>query len=347
MSRHANISIGVITNPNSKKNRARKDRAAELQQIVGARGIVRETASVAEIRPVIDEFLARDVRYWVSDGGDGALHWLVNEARGTLGERGLALPLTVPTNGGTIDFVAKKVGIRGQADQILRRLVAAEESGREIPIVEVPSFIMTGERREANGSLAPFEKLGFLTAVAGIGQRFFGIYYSYPAPGAETISRIIAKGVASMTLNLPVIDRIPVPASVKGYIHKLITPQRARVRLDGRLLENEAWRCVHVGTFFADIGGVVRLFPVAGNGKLNAMVGNPDIFQIFRNLPNLFRGTPMSGGVEDIAATEVEVEALGDELLNPCIDGEMFTDIVRLKIAPGPLVKVPKIDCGG
>ena len=53
----------------------------ELQQILGHRGIVRETRTVEEIVPAVREFLARDVRYWVSDGGDGALHWLVNEAQ--------------------------------------------------------------------------------------------------------------------------------------------------------------------------------------------------------------------------------------------------------------------------
>ncbi len=338
------VSIGVITNPNSKKNRAHRGRAAELQRILGGRGVVRETRSVDEIAPAIREMLDKDVRYWVSDGGDGALHWLVNEARSIFAERGVALPLTVPTNGGTIDFVAKKVGIKGQADEILRRLVDAQADGRAIPVEEVASFIMTGERREPGGRTVPFERVGFVAAVAGIGQRFFDLYYEDPLPGPDTLVRVIAKGVASIALNAPVVSRLPiVPAEWRGYVHRMVRPQRARVRVDGETLPLEQWRGLHVGAIFANIGGVVRLFPLASGGKLHIMYGCPSMLDILTNLPNLFLGRPMTRGMTERAVSVVEVEAEGDELLNPVIDGEIFRDLVRLKIEPGPHLKIPRV----
>jgi hypothetical protein len=342
------LRIGVITNPNSKKNRARRGRAAELQRILGDRGVVRETRSVEEIQPVIREFLAQDVRYWVSDGGDGALHWLINEAQPEFAARGMGLPLTVPTNGGTIDFVAKKVGIRGQADQILARLVEAETTGAGLPVEEVPSFVLSGTRIDASGVERPFERIGFTAAVCGVGQRFFDLYYLEPLPGPDTLVKIIAKGVGSIYLNAPVIRSLPiVPRKWREYVHYLLKPHEVRVLVDGVPLPDPAQRALHVGSLFVDIGGVVRLFPFAGNGKLHVMSGNPTMPQVLFNLPKLMLGRPMtSQGVDERPCLSVEVEATGEELLAPCVDGEIFRDVKRLKLVPGPRVRIPKIDCG-
>src|SRR2546423_757151 len=71
------MQIGVITNPNSRKNKDRPDRAARLQSIVGDLGEVHETDSVDSIKPVLRDFLRKRARYWVADGGDGAMHWMM------------------------------------------------------------------------------------------------------------------------------------------------------------------------------------------------------------------------------------------------------------------------------
>lgn len=344
------IAIGVITNPNSKKNRARVRRRDELQRIVGDHGVVRETRSVREIRPAIEEFLARDVRYWVSDGGDGALHWLVNEVRETLaGEGDRALPILIPTNGGTIDFVAKKAGIRGEADEILERLVRAEERGAPLSTEEIPTFIMSGTRVDEAGREVPFERLGFLTAIAGVGQRFFDEYYKDPLPGRATLLKIIAKGLASIALNAPVLSRLPdVPRGWREFTpERLLWPQEALVRADGKELPAREWRALHVGAFFSDIGGIVKLFPLAGEGKLHLMAGNPSMLDAALGVPNIFLGRPIGHGMLDQAAERVEVEARGKELLNPNIDGEPFRGVKSLAVVPGPRVRIPKIDCYG
>src|SRR3954468_8322577 len=70
------MQIGVITNPNSRKNKGRPDRARRLQSIVGNLGEVHETRSLESIKPVLRDFLRKRARYWVADGGDGALHWM-------------------------------------------------------------------------------------------------------------------------------------------------------------------------------------------------------------------------------------------------------------------------------
>ena len=49
------MEIGVITNPNSRKNRNRPDRAERLQRIVGTMGEVHQTTSLESIKPVLRE----------------------------------------------------------------------------------------------------------------------------------------------------------------------------------------------------------------------------------------------------------------------------------------------------
>ena len=118
------MQIGVITNPNSRKNKGKPDRAARLQSIVGAMGEVHETRTLDSIKPVLREFLRKRARYWVADGGDGALHWMLRMGMEVLQEdefagQRVAMPLTMPTNGGTIDFIAGNVGIKGDAEGLL------------------------------------------------------------------------------------------------------------------------------------------------------------------------------------------------------------------------------------
>ena len=116
--------LGVIVNPLAQKNRVGKgDRAARLQRLVGPWGEVHETESVHALPGIVDRLYSR-CSHLVSDGGDGSLHWLINEMlfREPDPRR---WPTFVPTNGGSIDFVARKARVRGRADTILPSLAAA------------------------------------------------------------------------------------------------------------------------------------------------------------------------------------------------------------------------------
>src|SRR5215212_1951116 len=140
------MEIGVITNPNSRKNRNRPDRAERLQRIVGNIGEVHQTASIESIKPVLRDFLRKRARYWVADGGDGALHWMLRMGMEVLQEDEFAeswvtLPVTLPTKGGTIDFVANNVGIEGDAEGILATLRRNVERNTLTEETEVDSMV--------------------------------------------------------------------------------------------------------------------------------------------------------------------------------------------------------------
>ncbi|MBO0865630.1 MAG: retinol dehydrogenase, partial [Mycobacterium sp.] len=105
--------LGVIVNPQARKNlAARGDRSADLRRIVGQWGEVHETASVEDLRKVVEELYPR-VTHLVGDGGDGALHWLINETEHCVSDPE-RWPTFVPTNGGSVNAVARKARVRGR-----------------------------------------------------------------------------------------------------------------------------------------------------------------------------------------------------------------------------------------
>ena len=95
---------------------------------------------------MLREFLRKRARYWVADGGDGALHWMLRMGMEVLQEdefagQSVTLPMTLPTKGGTIDFVANNVGIEGNAEGILATLRKQLEHGATIEETEVDSMV--------------------------------------------------------------------------------------------------------------------------------------------------------------------------------------------------------------
>ncbi|MBI2570512.1 MAG: retinol dehydrogenase [Candidatus Schekmanbacteria bacterium] len=328
--------LGVITNPNSKKNRHQHNRAEKLQRIVGDRGTVVQTACVEEIGPALDRFDQEGVDCWVSDGGDGAFHWLINTA---LRERPGALPLVLPANGGTIDFVAKKAGIRGQCEDILRELSAVCGGARAFPVVHVGSLVLEGTM--ASG--APFRRYGFACAAGGIGQRFFDKYYEHLRPGPVTILRVVGRAVGSLVLWK--LGAAHVDPRAGRYAREIFRPTQAEVRIDGEKVPSTTHGAIHAGAINVNLGGVFQVFPLARqDGRLHFQAGTITPLEMVKNLPNLWRGERIaSRGLVETAGTLMTIAAASPEDLSPVLDGEIFSGLRELSIRVGPTFPIPAV----
>ena len=342
------MEIGVITNPNSRKNRNRPDRAERLQRIVGDMGEVHQTASIASIKPVLREFLRKRARFWVADGGDGALHWMLRTGMEILQEdefvgRSLALPMTLPTKGGTIDFVANNVGIQGDAEGILGSLRRSLERNTVIEETEVDSMVIDGIQL-VDGAEVPFRTYGFASAAGGIGQRFYAKYYAEPDPNPRTIMKVVANTVASAPIALSPLRKLPLGAWTT-YAREVFEPTSCKVMLDGMRLPGDQFTGVHIASMSINLGNVLRFFGKADQpGLMNALVGTPSPWNIIRNLPRMARGEEMRGrDILDRACREMVLEATGDELLAPIIDGEYYRNVKKIAFRIGPRVRIPKV----
>jgi len=342
------MEIGVITNPNSRKNRNRPDRAERLQRIVGAMGEVHETTSLDSIKPVLREFLRKRARYWVADGGDGALHWMLRMGMEVLQEdefagQSFALPTTLPTKGGTIDFVANNVGIEGDAEGILATLRRSLDRGTMIEETEVDSMSIDGVQL-IDGVEVPFRTYGFASAGGGIGQRFYAKYYDDPDPNPRTIVKVVANAVASAPIALSPLGRLPL-GNLSTYAKEIFAPTSCKVTLDGMVLPGTEFTGVHIASMSINLGNVLRFFGKADQpGLMNAIVGTPSPWGIIRNLPRMTRGQEMRGrNVLDRPCREMILDAVGDELLAPIIDGEYYRNVKKLSYRVGPRVRIPKV----
>ena len=342
------MEIGVITNPNSRKNRNRPERVERLQRIVGKMGEVHQTASVDSIKPVLRDFLRKQARYWVADGGDGALHWMLRMGMEVLQEdeftrSSITLPVTLPTKGGTIDFVANNVGIEGDAEGILATLRRHLEHGATIEETEVDSMVIDGIQLK-DGQDVPFRTYGFASAAGGVGQRFYSKYYADKDPNPRTIMKVIANTIASTPIALSPLSKLPF-GQWKTYAKDIFAPTPCKITLDGMVLPGDSFTGVHIASMSINLGNVLRFFGKADQpGLMNAIVGTPSPWAVIRNVPRMARGQEMIGrNILDRAARTMILEANGPELLEPIIDGEYYRNVKRIEFRVGPRVRIPKV----
>lgn len=326
--------IAVVVNPNSRKNRKGGVRVDDLRAAVGSSGEVFVTHSLEELEETVDTILEMDPSCLVSVGGDGALHWALNAAKPLCEASGRPLPPVLPTNGGTIDFVARKAGVQGNAMVLLPRLRARLDQTSVIPTVELDSLSI--EASDANGSRS---LLGFAVAAAGIGQRFFDKYYDAEDPGPLTILGVIGRAVGSLAAGT-------VNARAGEYARQVFKPFEAKVTIDGVELPTRVHGGIHAGAFDLNLGGVIRVFPLAKDaGTVQFQAGAISAPQIVAALPALALGRPIttSPDLRDTTGHVMEIVATGDESLRPVIDGEMYEGVRTLRLAPGPRIRVARV----
>jgi hypothetical protein len=254
-----------------------------------------------------------------------------------------SLPMTLPTKGGTIDFVANNVGIEGDAEGILGMLRRSVEHGGTIQETDVDSMVIDGIQL-VDGKDGPFRTYGFASAAGGVGQRFYAKYYDDPDPNPRTIMKVVANTVASAPIALSPLSRLPLGAWTT-YARELFEPTTCKVMLDGMRLPGDRFTGVHIASMSINLGNVLRFFGKADQpGLMNAIVGTPSPWNIIRNLPRMARGEEMRGrDILDRPCREMTIEATGDEPLAPIIDGEYYRNVKKIAFRIGPRVRIPKV----
>ena len=314
----------VLVNPHARRLKRGRLAAEQVQAILGRRGDVVITKDLDHVREVLRDALREELACIVTVGGDGALHWAMHYAREIARERGISLPPFLPARSGTIDFVARKVGLEGSPAQILERLAKAIGDGTVLRRRSLPTLTMEFEDEAS----VVHQRDGFATAIGGIGARFFEQYYALEDPSPAGIVQIIARTVAGF----------PFGAARSLALFK---PSEAEVHVDGVRLETRLHNALHVGSIDLDLGSVLRVFPFAGEGKLHLQAGVLAPKAMIASLPAIVRGGGLHGeGLVDRAGHTLEARAVGEELFHPILDGECLPPCRRVSIQVGAPVDV-------
>ncbi|MGZ4585383.1 MAG: hypothetical protein ACXVYI_13745 [Mycobacterium sp.] len=206
-------------------------------------------------------------------------------------------------------------------------LAARAKSGHPPPEVRLDTLQI--DARSVDGR--SFQRIGFALAAGGVGCRFFDRYYEAHKPGRATVIKVVSRTIGEMAASAVRPGRVSRP--------DLFRPTCATVVIDGQEVPTRMQNALHAGAFDVDLGGVLRVFPLASeSGVVEFQAGEMSPATIIAQLPALVFGRAVRADqLRDTVGQTMTVEVgNGDEPLSPIIDGERLTAIDRLVVSLGP-----------
>lgn len=308
--------LGVVLNPNALGVRRDPALVERLRAILGADGEVVTTRTQEELRATVARFAEAGCDPIGICGGDGTNLSTLTELvalRGHLGPE--RLPRIAILRGGTVNTVARNLGIRGRPEELLSRLVARLRAGR--PLVEVGQDL-----------LAVNHMHGFLFAAA-MGARFLEAYYEAPTQGAAAATVLAVRTAAS--------------SLVQGaYARSLFTPVALRLTIDGELQPIERARLL-VASTIPDVGIGMRVAWQAGRkpGRFHLVASGLSTTSMALQLPRVLGGRPL-GGTPHIDRLAERAVLRFTEPQPFTLDGDLFrAEEVTLRIGPRVRIVLP------
>jgi hypothetical protein len=148
--------VGVVTNPGSRRNRARPGGIAAVLERYPAT-LHAEAADVGDLGGILDEFARREVDLVVVNGGDGTVHSALTElCNGTAYPE---LPAIAVLATGMTNLIALDVGLTGRPEAALVRLLERVGGGGDLTRVRRPLLSLS-----TGGNRPPLHGMFFGTA---------------------------------------------------------------------------------------------------------------------------------------------------------------------------------------
>jgi diacylglycerol kinase (ATP) len=307
--------IGLITNPRSRVNLRNPDRARKLGYLIGSHGQAEATRSLDDLYRVCEQLKEERIDVLGISGGDGTLHHTLTAMLKTYGDQ--PLPPIAILRGGTMNTIARSLGIFGDSQQLTFELVDRHRRGllHEVPFIE-REILQVGD------------KFGFIFG-NGIIYNFLHEYYATGAPSPATATKLILRAAGSTMMSGPLARRI-----YKRFV--------ARVVADG-----DRWACTDFITVAAavveQIGLGFRPFyrvggTIAGQPGFALLGIHTDAVGFVAELPSILAGKPMRRDkVIDQLARHVTFETDGE--LEYIIDGDTYVQKDALTLSMGPRLR--------
>ncbi len=320
--------IAVLTNMQSGKNRHGRFTKHGLEKIVGSDGIVIATQCVEEIDDAISTFLGRGERVIGLNGGDGTIQRVVSRIFNTHGEEKDNLPILFPMRGGTMNVIADNFKIKGTPDQLCRRAMELDRTGKELSYHALNTIRI--ERTTAEGSAVEY---GFLYGTGAL-YRFHRLYYEEteggPVAAVQLLLRCLGAGIVRRTRYKDVLG---------GQ-----TPMR--VRIDGKEMVSDKFTIV-LAMQFKDL--LLSFSPFReGEGDFYVLATSVPLTKMAPKLHKLFwtkEGAPLPLPEEHFYNSKAKVLEI-ETSEGHTFDGEVYAleEPHKLRISRGPQIKILKLD---
>lgn len=347
------MSIAVIFNPHARKNRASAKRVAELARILDRDGGLYPTQEVGEIEDALQQAARFGQRYILVDGGDGAAHWVVNEAIRLWGIDEVYERFVFATSrGGTIDFLSRAIGTTGNPRSILGKLQTQIRGGAGPELVDMPMIRVHGEQLE-DDEWAPFDRYVWASAIAGYGANFYGPWYRSPAlSGPARIVTLLGEGLATagaQALLRGPLESLKLERQIRNE-HDYLRPFHGEVHVDGVPFADAAGKTlrsfsvVHAASVPVNLGGVLKVFQEAEPPWMHVHVGALMPRDVPGALAQAARGKPMRApGFYDGRAKRIDLIPDPGVTLTPSLDGDLFHGVGRLTLEMDGRVRFARV----
>lgn len=305
------MKLGVVLNPNALGVRRARGLADRLRRVLDGVGAIVVTHTPAELGAAVRRFAADGVDLVAACGGDGTNLSTLTELVRAYGPA--RLPTFAILRGGTVNTIARNLGIEGRPAAILERLVAAVRSGA-LPTVGQDLL-------EVNGLY------GFLFASL-MGARFLEAYYGGLRPGAASAALLAARTMVS--------------SLVQGKLSRwLFAPVDVELGVDGEPAATQPYRLL-VASTVPDVGMGFRVPWQAGRepGRFHLVASGISTTSMALQLPRVFSGRPLHGAPHvDRLAARAHLRFATPQTYT--LDGELFR-ASEVELVTGPRLQIAR-----
>ena len=312
--------IAVVSNPRSGRNRKNPELVRRLAFVLGEKGELAQPDGLDRLEDTVRDLKQRDVDIICVNGGDGTVHKLLSAlvrvyAAGLTGRelRAVRLPLIGILKGGTMNTMARNIGLRQGGDKLLGQIVGQYHA--ELPFKTVERNLMV-----VNG-----EEAGCLFG-NGVLSRFLEAYYEGGNEGPWKAFTTMTRTIWSALVG-------------SRFAKDMFAPTPCRVKVDGQPWSPEAYAAVAAGTM-ADIGLGFRPFQRAlehpDHMHAIGIYGPPTT--VVAALPRMRLGLSWNRpDVIDEVARRLTIEADGPQ--SYMLDGDFLRCGQLLTVETGPRVR--------
>jgi len=308
--------IGIVTNPNSRRNRRNPEQVKRLGYILGDSDSRHElTKHPDDIRKVAERFKENGVEVLALNGGDGTNHVTLSTFIDVYGET--PLPLIAFLRGGTMNTISNAIGIKGTPGKIVLRIAENYHLGEPFEISERDLL------KVEHGEQVHY---GFIFG-NGLIYNFLDAYYNSGNPSPWVGFTTLVRGALSGVIG-------------GSFAKQLMSPFKARVTVDGEVWERREFKAV-LASSIEQLGLGFRPFTrcreTPGKFNLLAVIGSTPRFVM--QLPRARVGKLMNPSVitSDVAS---DVLFESEEPIPFIIDGDMHHSEGPVRLSTVPRLRI-------
>jgi hypothetical protein len=324
--------IGVVFNPQSGTNRRDPRALDRLARRLGDQGVVRAATSREALRRIAQEFQRLELDVIGICGGDGTNSMTLTGLLEVYG--GAALPRIALLRGGTMNTVARAVGVRrGHPQALLERLCRVWRERTEDGLAQIERHVLQVRALDPSG-LSPAApgatsvRVGFLFGT-GVVCGFLAEYHAAGSPRALAALTTLLRGVASAVVDGALLERIREPFRGGVEIEAGVRwPPRDYLAVAGGTIDQ-------IGLGFRPFR---RHDEAPGRFHLLGIHGPP--LRLVRELPRIWRGAPLRSGCAEEAVTARAVLHPASGTLRYMIDGDLLACRGPLEVTVGPRIRI-------